>query len=1273
MIQKIKIKKIVILLCILYTITLPIVAAQAGDLDSAFGVNGIVKSVLVPASGYSVTGLIVRGSSYDDIVTSCIKIVNNQPDNQSLLASYKNTNGDLNRDVFGNPTNLRGFILSTIGIQYKTITSFIENGVNRLAVAGKITLGNLGYMAKTTATGEHLDFDTVEPACEYNSIIADQTNQYLFAAGNTIATQPAKSYKLTRVNSLSDIKNNTSITQSFVLPAQINSITLQSNGDLVFAGQSTPASADLQFTVGRYFNDLTLDSSFSLPRPFPEESEAKAITMQIVDGSEKIVAAGWVKINNKKKLALVRYNLDGTLDTTFGTGGKVTANFGGDSAAAHAVAIDKNNKIIVVGEFFATAALQPIFIVACYNKNGYLDTSFGTNGWVTTSPTEYGASLNAVAIDEKNRIVCGGYSINETGRYDITLARYIGSIITPQPGDLDSAFGVNGIVKSVLVASEGYSVTSLILRKSPFNDIVVSCINIVNNEPYPTSILASYKANGSLNVGAFGAGNPARGYVKTLGPTYDTIAAFTENGADRLVAAGKLTALGSVGYINKTTATGINLNSAQKGAGTVYHSVVVDQANQYIFAGGDFTTALQPKKSFKFSRFNSFSDLNDSTDIVTDFPGTSASHINSIALQLDGHLVAVGQVKVNTNPVPQFTLARYSQEAALDNFFGRIEPFSEESEAKAVVMQLVSGHEKIVAAGWVKRNNKKNLALVRYNLDGSPDNTFGSQGRITTDFGGDSAAAAHAVAIDKNNKIIVVGEFLATTESQPVFIVACYNKNGSLDTSFGPNSKGWVITSPTLYGSTINAVAIDENNTIVCGGYSINQSGLYEITLARYLGSRITPKPGDLDTVFGDNGIVKSEPIADIGFSTTGLILRESPYNDIIITAVPVANQQHQKQEKSQSQQFPNQQLLDQQQLQESAFQQQQSIVASYKKIDGSLNIGKFGTGNQGFTVAPFSLHNALTSFISNGTMQLMIGQKATFLSDIPRVKKTSATGIDIGNSSFSLPEGAFNAVTVDQANQAIFAAGNTLPSQSSRFTRFNLSDFGNIIDTITTFAGPSYIHGIAIQSNSRIVAAGQATQNTIPLFFITRYLQDATLDPSFPTLYPFPQEGSANAITMQTVSTGEKIVAAGWIKENNKKKLALVRYNINGTLDTNFGAQQTGKITTDFGGNSAEAHAVAIDQNNKIVVVGKFVAQETPQPFFIVARYHSNGLLDEDFGQDELGWVVTMPSRHGSAINSVSIDGDNSIVCGGFSINDSGIYEITLARYIGSLNLRNS
>jgi len=117
-------------------------------------------------------------------------------------------------------------------------------------------------------------------------------------------------------------------------------------------------------------------------------------------------------------VALARYNTDGTLDTTFGTGGTVTTDiYSGDHTDnARSVAIQTDGKIVAGNYSFALVR---------YNTNGTLDTAFGTGGKVT-SDWDY---AYAVAIQSDGKIVAVGRSNNG----DFLVVRYLSGAATPTP------------------------------------------------------------------------------------------------------------------------------------------------------------------------------------------------------------------------------------------------------------------------------------------------------------------------------------------------------------------------------------------------------------------------------------------------------------------------------------------------------------------------------------------------------------------------------------------------------------------------------------------------------------------------------------------------------------------------------------------------------------------------------------------------------------------------------------------------------------------------
>ena len=165
----------------------------------------------------------------------------------------------------------------------------------------------------------------------------------------------------------------------------------------------------------------------------------------VIQPDGKIVAGGTRGLD----FAVARYNTDGSLDATFGTGGLVVTDlYGGSYDIAGAVALQPDGKIVLAGQTRTPASpvTDQDFALVRYNSDGSLDSTFGTGGIVRTdfgSPNDEGAV--SVAIDSVGRIVAVGstYTLFSPGGRDFAVARY-----NPD-GTLDTTFDGDGRVISI--------------------------------------------------------------------------------------------------------------------------------------------------------------------------------------------------------------------------------------------------------------------------------------------------------------------------------------------------------------------------------------------------------------------------------------------------------------------------------------------------------------------------------------------------------------------------------------------------------------------------------------------------------------------------------------------------------------------------------------------------------------------------------------------------------------------------------------------------------
>ncbi|MBK8092252.1 MAG: hypothetical protein IPK32_09820 [Verrucomicrobiaceae bacterium] len=182
----------------------------------------------------------------------------------------------------------------------------------------------------------------------------------------------------------------------------------------------------------------------------------------------KMIVAGYNHNGSNNDFAVVRYNTDGTLDTTFGATGKVVTDFGGSNDIANGVAVQSDGKIIAVGTASTSSAW--LFALARFHPDGSLDTSFGVAGTgriltVIGSPNP-GTKAEGVKIQPDGKILVMGHA-QPVGTQDFVVLRY------NSDGNLDNGFGVGGLVSSTTSTNSDHQDIALDLALSGDGKILV--------------------------------------------------------------------------------------------------------------------------------------------------------------------------------------------------------------------------------------------------------------------------------------------------------------------------------------------------------------------------------------------------------------------------------------------------------------------------------------------------------------------------------------------------------------------------------------------------------------------------------------------------------------------------------------------------------------------------------------------------------------------------------------------------------------------------------
>lgn len=290
-------------------------------------------------------------------------------------------------------------------------------------------------------------------------------------------------------------------------------VQIEPDGRVLAAGLS--ASTGGGFLVVRLNTNGTLDTNFGTKGQVTtviSKNSTDVGEAMILQPDGKIVVAGVTNPQNTsfQDLALVRYNANGSLDTTFGSGGKATTRLASPLASSYtssqiSLALDRGTGIqdpnsgkLVVGASLRTGGA----VIARYNASGALDTGFGISSGHPGSVTIAELSNPSVAVQPDDRVAVAGVVTDAT----TTLAA-IGLDRLNADGTIDTSFGTGGAVVTASAPDENVAHA---VTLQPDGDILVAGDRITSTTGGHGFIVARYLSDGSLDSG-FGVNGIATG------------------------------------------------------------------------------------------------------------------------------------------------------------------------------------------------------------------------------------------------------------------------------------------------------------------------------------------------------------------------------------------------------------------------------------------------------------------------------------------------------------------------------------------------------------------------------------------------------------------------------------------------------------------------------------------------------------------------------------------------------------------------------------------
>ncbi|MDO8811922.1 MAG: DUF4347 domain-containing protein, partial [Gallionella sp.] len=339
-----------------------------------------------------------------------------------------------------------------------------------------------------------------------------------------------------------------------------------------------------------------------------------------VQSDGKILVAGtYYNIGMNDDFALVRYNSDGSLDTTFDTDGKLITNFGSTQERAYSVIVQADGKILMAG---SNAIVR-------YNTNGSLDTTFDSDGRIATT-----RSNSEVTVQADGKILAEG-----TDNFAMSLGRYNsdGSIDTTFDGDGNVGSGLSNSNCVELQADGKILVAGTILINSIFE---FGLVRYNSDGSFDTTFDGD-----SMTTTNIGFGND---YPYDIAVQADGKILLAGGSSDGTNLTSTLVRYNADGSLDTTFSGDGKLPTAFVGSFT---NVAVQSDGKILAAGNALV------------RYNSDGSL-DTTFDADGFTTSFGSAIYSVAVQTDGKILVTGGTGAG------ITLARYNTDGSLDATFG---------------------------------------------------------------------------------------------------------------------------------------------------------------------------------------------------------------------------------------------------------------------------------------------------------------------------------------------------------------------------------------------------------------------------------------------------------------------------------------------------------------------------------------------------------------------------------------------------------------------------
>lgn len=483
-------------------------AQNAGDPDTSFGNNGL--SLTAVGTGHSEA-----------------HAMTNQPDGKIILAGIVQIGSSSNANFALLRLNTDGTLDNSFGENgIVTATAYINNQVNAVVVQsdGKILIAGQSYVGSPggyqTVVMRFSSTGVIDNSFGTNGKVTitplQNTNTMALQSDGKIVVAGAMNdnFGMARLNTNGTLDTSFG-TNGYVMNmlkdewgadcmSYIFKITIQSNGKIVGAGFAVSPNTYNDVAVARYNTNGSLDTSFGTAGVFM----ANLGGLSDFGSSVKIQPDGKIVIGAHKEIglipgvpeydaAIIRLNVNGTYDNSFGTNGVSYIHLTEEATYVSDIALQDDGKIVVAGQYVIYTASQFDFFVARLNADGSTDTSFGTGGHKIYNPYNTNDDIKSVLIQNDGKIVVSGHVKNPTSSKENFFAMRIHpTTTTPQTPDVAVTFSnVTTTTLDATLTPNAYCVSyhfvlmtpAEMLKWAPFMgspEAVIKQFGIQKNIPY---------------------------------------------------------------------------------------------------------------------------------------------------------------------------------------------------------------------------------------------------------------------------------------------------------------------------------------------------------------------------------------------------------------------------------------------------------------------------------------------------------------------------------------------------------------------------------------------------------------------------------------------------------------------------------------------------------------------------------------------------------------------------------------------------------------------